>query len=79
MKFFYIIFYCFVFISCSASNEIDESSFNPQDFEKSNKELIRTFKNDYSLWTNKKDIEFYEDLRYNLGIFETELWTRPYT
>jgi len=71
MNFFYIIFYCFVFISCSASNEIDESSFNPQDFEKSNKELIRTFKNDYSLWTNKKDIEFYEDLRYNLGIFET--------
>ncbi len=71
MKFFYIIFYCFVFISCSASNEIDESSFNPQDFEKSNKELIRTFKNDYSLWTNEKETEFYEDLRFNLGIFET--------
>jgi len=71
MNFFYIIFYCFVFISCSASNEIDESSFNPQDFEKSNKELIRTFKNDYSLWTNEKETEFYEDLRFNLGIFET--------
>ena len=71
MKFFYIIFCCFVFISCSTSNEIDESSFNPKDFEKSNKELIRTFKNDYSLWTNENDIEFYEDLRFNLGVFET--------
>jgi thiol-disulfide isomerase/thioredoxin len=71
MKFIFIIFYCIALISCTSSNEINESTFNPEDFETTNKELVRTFKNDYSLWTNEKDIEFYEDLRFNLGIFAT--------
>ncbi len=71
MKFFLIIIYCLFLISCNSTNQVTESTFKVQQFEKSKSELVRTFKNDYSLWKNNDDFEYYEDLRFNLGIFET--------
>tara|TARA_B100000579_G_scaffold60476_1_gene43919 strand:+ start:9660 stop:10241 length:582 start_codon:yes stop_codon:yes gene_type:complete len=71
MKFFLIIIYCLFLISCNSTNQVTESTFKIQQFEKSKSELVRTFKNDYSLWKNNDDFEYYEDLRFNLGIFET--------
>ena len=71
MKIFLIIIYCLFLISCNSTNQVAESTFKIQQFEKSNSELVRTFKNDYSLWKNNDEFEYYEDLRFNLGIFET--------
>ncbi len=73
MKVFFIIFYCLLLVSCNSTNAIVETNetIMISEFEKSNSELVRTFKNDYSLWKNNNDIEYYEDLRFNLGIFDT--------
>ncbi|MBA46536.1 MAG: hypothetical protein CL893_00435 [Dehalococcoidia bacterium] len=73
MKVFFIIFYCLLLVSCNSTNTIVETNetIMISEFEKSNSELVRTFKNDYSLWKNNNDIEYYEDLRFNLGMFDT--------
>ncbi len=73
MKVFFIIFYCLLLVSCNSTNAIVETNetIMISEFEKSNSELVRTFKNDYSLWKNNNDIEYYEDLRFNLGMFDT--------
>ena len=70
MKYIFIIF-SILLISCTSSSEVDESSYIYKNLDKEKNELVRTFKNDYSLWKNNDDSELYEDLKFNLGAFES--------
>ena len=70
MKYIFIIF-SILLISCTSSSEVDESSYIYKNLDKEKNELVRTFKNDYSLWKNNNDSELYEDLKFNLGAFES--------
>ena len=71
MKKKFTILICILILSCSSSENTSETSFETIQIDNINKELVRTFQNDYSLWISDDQVEYYEDLRNNLGVFIT--------
>ena len=74
MKLIIFILCSVFFISCEAQ-EINTVELRSENKEKSissdERNLIRTFDNDYSLWHSENKIETYEDLSENLGVFNS--------
>tara|TARA_B100000945_G_scaffold318288_1_gene322823 strand:- start:172 stop:753 length:582 start_codon:yes stop_codon:yes gene_type:complete len=67
----YLLFTALLFLfACSENTETQ--AYVPTSsniIESSNKELLRTFKGDYSHWKNDNGTESYEDLRFKLGFY----------
>ena len=74
MKLIIFILCSVFFISCE-TQEINTVELRSENKEKSisndERNLIRTFDNDYSLWQSENKIETYEDLSENLGVFNS--------
>ena len=67
----YLLFTALLFLfACSENTETQAYvSASSNIIESSNKELLRTFKGDYSHWKNDNGTESYEDLRFELGFY----------
>jgi|TARA_B110000263_G_scaffold129490_1_gene112564 thioredoxin 1 len=72
MKLVIFILCAVFFISCE-TQEIKTVNLSSENIQKSisneERNLVRTFDNDYSLWESKNKNETYEDLSKNLGFF----------
>ena len=74
MKLIILIVFSVFFISCE-NQEISTLELKSEDKENaisnSERNLIRTFDDDYSLWMSEDNSEIYEDLSENLGFFSS--------
>ena len=74
MKLIILIVFNIFFISCE-NQEISTLELKSEDKENaisnSERNLIRTFDDDYSLWMSEDNSEIYEDLSENLGFFSS--------
>jgi len=71
MKYLLFIIVLFLF-ACSENTETQANvSSSSRIIESSNKELLRSFNGDYSHWKNDNGKESYEDLRFELGFYDS--------